>query len=414
MQVAVVGGGVNGVCTAYFLAEAGHEVVVLERYGNVAQETSFGNAGMVAPAHAAPWAAPGMPGKILSYLWKSEAPVLIKAKFDPALWRWMRRWLDECKLDRFLVNRARMQRLASYSQEVLRLLREHHNLDYERTSGVLQLFRGEPDLRMAQPALEWLQRCGMEHRLLDADAARALEPALSGETPLAAALHLPRDESGNCPQFTRQLKKIAQDMGVGFHFNTRVEAISPRNGRIDLTLGGQAFSADAVVLAAGSESQRLLRGSGISLPFYPVKGYCGTAVIKDFDAAPLAALADETYKVAITRMGSRIRIAGAAELGSRSSDLHAAALRTLIKVGEDWFPRATNFHSATFWCGARPMLPDGVPLLGATPVRNLYINIGDGASGWAMAAGAGKVLADLISGRSTDIDLDGLTMARYG
>jgi D-amino-acid dehydrogenase len=414
MQVAVVGGGVHGVCTAYFLAAAGHEVVVLERYGNVAQETSFGNAGMVAPGHAAPWAAPGMPGKILSYLWKPEAPVLIKAKFDLALWRWIRKWLDECKLERYLINKARMQRLASYSQAVLGQLREQYSLEYEQTRGVLQLFRGERDIQMAQPALEWLQECGMEHRLMDADAVRAQEPALSSETPLAGGLYLPRDESGNCPLFTRQLKKVAQDMGVGFHFNSLVEGIAPQGRRIGFRIGDQEFSADALVLTAGSESQRLLRGAGIVLPFYPVKGYCGTAVIKDFEAAPNAALMDETYKVAITRMGNRIRIAGAAELGSRNLDFDEAALRTLIKVGEDWFPRATNFNSATFWCGTRPMLPDGVPLLGATPVANLFINIGDGASGWAMAAGAGKVLADLVSGQPPEIDIDGLTLTRYG
>jgi D-amino-acid dehydrogenase len=414
MQVAVIGGGVIGVCTAYFLAAAGHEVVVIERYGNVAQETSFGNAGLVAPSYAAPWAAPGMPKKILSYLFKPEAPVLLKARLDPALWRWIRLWLAECEIERFRINKSRMQRVASYSRALLQELREEHELDYEQTSGVLELFRSQRELQLAQPALDFLAEHDVLHRLLEPEEARSVEPALAGHTPLAAALHLPQDEAGNCPLFTRHLKTVAQEMGVEFHFNSTVSRLIPEGNRVTMHIDERLFTADAVVVAAGIDSTRLLEPLGIHLPLYPVKGYSATAFIKNFEHAPLAAVVDETYKVAITRMGSRVRIAGIAELGARGAQLHEAALRTLVKVGDDWFPDAANYNTATFWSGTRPMLPDGPPLLGATPVANVFVNLGHGSTGWAMAAGSGKLVAAVVSGQAPDIDLEGLTLARYG
>jgi D-amino-acid dehydrogenase len=414
MQVAVIGGGVVGVCTAYFLAAAGHEAVVIERYGNVAQETSFGNGGIVAPGSLAPWAAPGMPKKILSYLFKPEAPVLFKPTMDRALWRWMRLWLAECELERFRINNERMQRVSLYSRDILQKLREHYELDYEQTKGVLQLFRTQHERQMAQPAIDLLAENGMAHQVVDVDAARLIEPALAIHTPFAGGLYFPQDESGNCPLFTRQLKTIAQSIGVEFHFNSTVSTLVREDNRISMQIGDRTFRADAVVIAAGIDSVQLLEPLGIHIPLYPVKGYSATAFIKNFDQAPQAALIDESYQVAITRMGSRIRVAGTAELGSRTPDLHAAALRTLVKVGDDWFPDAANYGAATFWCGARPMLPDSAPLLGATPIKNVFINIGHGAAGWTMAAGAGKVVADLVSGNAPDIDMDGLTLSRYG
>lgn len=413
-QVAVIGGGVIGVCTAYFLAEAGHEVVLIERYGNVAEQASFGNAGVIAPGYVTPWAAPGMPKKILSYLFKSEAPVLLKPTMDRALWRWVRLWLDECELNRYRINKERMQRIAFYSRDILHQLREHYRLEYEQTRGYLQLFRTQHDLQLAEPALALLTENGVPHRMVDAEAAYQIEPALSKNTPLAGALYLPQDESGNCPLFTKQLKTIAQTIGVEFHFGSTVHNIEPADNRIKFQIDERNFSADAVVIAAGIDSAQLLAPLGIQVPLYPIKGYAATAAIRNFDDAPLAALMDESYKVAITRLGSRIRIAGMAELGSRTKVLHQTALRTLIKVGNDWFPDATNYNNASFWCGARPMLPDGPPLLGATPVKNLYVNIGHGTTGWAMAAGSGKVVADIIAGLTPDINMDGLTLSRYG
>ena len=413
MHVAVIGGGVIGVCTAYFLAEAGHQVVVIERHGNVAEEASYGNAGVIAPGYVAPWAAPGMPGKILSCLFKSEAPVLFKPTLDPTLWRWMRRWLSECELERYRINKARMQRVAFYSRDIQRKMREYYQLDYEQNQGYLQLFRNARDLQIAQPAIAQLAENEVPHRIVDADEARSIEPALDRKTALAGGLYLPQDESGNCPLFTKQLKSIAQSIGVEFRFNCNVKSIQSETRGVALQTDDGLSQVDAVVLAAGVDSAQLLASLGIWVPLYPIKGYSATASIKNFDDAPLAALMDESYKVAITRMGSRIRIAGTAELGSRALTIRDAALRTLMKVGNDWFPDAANYNIASFWCGARPMLPDGAPLLGATPIKNVYLNIGHGSSGWAMAAGSGKILADLVSGHDAEIDMEGLTLARY-
>lgn len=413
-QIAVVGGGVVGVSTAYFLALAGHEVVVIERHQNVAQEASFANAGIVAPGYVAPWAAPGMPGKILSYLFRAEAPVTFKPAMDRALWRWVRRWLHECELGRYRVNRERMQRVAFYSRAILHELREYHELDYERTQGVLQLFRTEKDVKLAAPGLALLEEGGVAHQVLDADGARAIEPSLSPHTPLAGGLYLPQDEAGNCPLFAKRLKQIAMSMGVQFRFGSTVQAIEQDSRGVALRVDDGRFAADAVVIAAGIESARLLQSIGIDVPLYPVRGYSATALIKNFDHAPLSAILDESYKVAVTRLGNRIRVAGTAEVGVRATALRERAMRTLVKVGSDWFPDAANYVKANFWSADRPMLPDGAPLLGATPMRNVYVNIGHGSTGWTMAVGSGKIVADIVSGQTPDIDMDGLTVSRYG
>lgn len=413
-QIAVVGGGVVGVCTAYFLASAGHDVVVIERHQNVAQEASFANAGIVAPSYATPWAAPGIPRKILSTLFRSEAPVSLKPTLDRTLWRWVRRWMSECELERYRINRMRMQRIAFYSRDILRQMREYYQLDYEQTQGVLQLFRTEKDRKLAEPGITLLFENEIPHQILDAEGVRAIEPALASDTQLAGGVYLPQDEAGNCPLFTKRLKQIAGSIGVQFHFTSTVHAIEAESRGVTLHVDQGRYPADAVVIAAGVESAALLKPLGIHVPLYPVKGYSATAAIKNFDKAPQAAVLDESYKVAITRLGSRIRIAGTAELGARPGEMRDRAVRTLVKVGGDWFPDAANYAQANFWCGARPMLPDGPPLIGTTPIRNVYVNIGHGSNGWAMAAGSGKVLADIVSGFAPDIDMDGLTLARYG
>lgn len=413
-QIVVIGGGVVGVCTAYFLAQAGHDVAVIERHENVAEEASFGNAGMIAPSVAAPWALPGMPRSILKTLFRPESPVLLRPRMDRALWRWIRMWMSECELERYRINRTRMQRVAFYSRDILRELSAAYEIDYEQTQGMLQVFRSTHDMRLAEPALALLAEYEIPHKLMDSDEARTIEPSLAYGPALASALHLPQDEAGNCPLFTKRLKQIAGSIGVNFHFASEVEAIEADAGRISLLIEDQRFSVDVAVVAAGMESARLLKPLGIHIPMYPVQGYSATAAIKNFEEAPIGTLLDESYKVAITRMGSRVRVSGIAELGVGPDELHQRALRTLVKVGSDWFPQAANYASANFWKGVHAMLPDGAPLLGATPVRNLYINIGHGSSGWTMAAGAGKAVADIVSGRVPEIDMDGLTLARYG
>ena len=438
-HVAVIGGGIVGTCTAWYLSQHGFEVTVFERRDAVARETSWGNAGVVAPAYVMPWAAPGMPRKVLSYLFAAEAPVLFRPVASAALARWLAAWLGQCTLERYRLNKSRMQRLAFYSRDQLHSLRATLHIDDGMRQGYLQLMRSQQDLAMAAPAIAMLQEAGVPHRLLDAAACRQMEPALSVHTPLAGALHLPQDESASCPAFAQGLADAAIKVGVRFAFGHTVTRIRVEDGRatsleIERAPGerapgdpAQAATArqarseraehpvqrfDAVVVAGAVDSLPLLAEHRIRLPIWPVKGYSTSLPLPDPALGPRQAMIDEAYKVAITPLPGQIRLAGTAEIGSPRLVPRDAALRTLVKVGRDWFPTAADWASASCWVGARPMTPDGPALLGATPVGGLFINMGHGSTGWAMACGAGKVVADLVAGLRPEIDLDGLTIER--
>jgi D-amino-acid dehydrogenase len=438
-HVAVIGGGIVGTCTAWYLNQHGFEVTVFERREAVARETSWGNAGVVAPAYVTPWAAPGMPWKVLSYLFAAEAPVLFRPVASAALARWLAAWLGQCTLERYRMNKSRMQRLAFYSRDQLHALRAGLRIEDGVRQGYLQLMRSQRDLAMAAPAIAMLQEAGVPHQLLDAAACRELEPALSVHTPLAGALHLPQDESASCPAFAQGLADAAIKAGVRFAFGHTVMRIRVENRRVtsleieraagdrapgepaQAAMAGQARSDraerllkpfDAVVVAGAIDSLPLLAEHGIRLPIWPVKGYSTTLPLPDPALGPRQAMIDEAYKVAITPLPGHIRLAGTAEIGSPKLVPREAALRTLVKVGRDWFPTAADWASASCWVGARPMTPDGPALLGATPVEGLFINMGHGSTGWAMACGAGKVVADLVAGLRPEIDLDGLTIKR--
>lgn len=426
MHVIVIGAGVIGVCSAWYLRQAGFDVTVLERRFAPAQEASFGNAGVIAPGYVTPWAAPGMPRKLLGTLFRRESPVVFRPSADPAMWRWIGRWLHECQPDRYRANKLRMQRVAFYSRDCLHTLRASLEIDYEQSRGYLQLFRTQQDLDLAAPALALLRENKVPHRLVDAATCRQIEPGLAADTALAGGLHLPEDESGNCPMFVRRLHQHAEAAGVRFRFETAVAGLRPGgDGGMVVELAAprratpETLAADRVLLAAGAESAALLRPLGLRVPLYPVKGYSATVMVRDELQAPLGALMDESFKVAITRMGNRLRVAGTAELGSRRLDPRPAALDTLIKVARDWFPVAGHYNEATLWAGARPMLPDGPPLIGATRVPGLFLNLGHGSTGWAMGCGSGKIAADQIAasaglGDGPAIDMEGLTPARYG
>jgi D-amino-acid dehydrogenase len=416
-RVAVVGAGIVGTCTAWYLRRHGFEVDVIERRDGVARETSWGNAGVIAPGYVTPWAAPGMPRKVLSYLFAAESPVLFRPVASAALARWIARWLRECDLERYRVNKTRMQRLAFHSRDALHALRAELGIDDGRRPGYLQLLRSERDLAMAGPARALLAENGVPHALLDADATRAREPALARSSPLVGALWLPQDESASCPDFAQALADASVAAGVRFRFGATVRRIRVEGGRavgLDVAQGGteSLLPCDAVVVAGAVDALPLLAAHGIRLPIWPVKGYSTTLPMPDAARGPRSAMIDEAYKVAITPFPGRIRVAGTAELGSPALVPRPQALRTLVKVGRDWFPDAADWSAATCWVGARPMTPDGPALLGATPVAGLYVNMGHGSTGWAMAAGAGQVVADVVAGRAPAIDLDGLTLER--
>ncbi|NTX28372.1 D-amino acid dehydrogenase [Burkholderia pyrrocinia] len=425
MHVIVLGAGVIGVTTAWHLREAGCDVTVIEREADVAQATSLGNAGVIAPGYVTPWAAPGMPGKILKYLFKPASPLIFRPTLDAAQWRWIARWLRECEFERFRVNKQRMQRIAYYSRACLHAFRDRYPFDYGASRGYLQLLRGAFDVEMVQPALKVLRDAGIAFRELDAAGCTAIEPGLrwARQTPVGG-IYLPDDEAGDCARFTRELRALCEANGVTFRFRTEIRALDVassrvRGVRIDSPDEGAAarrdapLAADAIVVALGVDSAALLRPHGIDVPLYPVKGYSATLAVVDDAKAPRAALMDESLKTAITRFGPTLRVAGTAELGNRHAALRQQALDTLMKVLDDWFPHAADRASARFWVGRRPMTPDGPPLLGASGIDGLWLNVGHGSTGWAMSMGSGKVVADLVTGREPEIDLSGLTLARY-
>ena len=422
MKIAVIGAGIVGVTSAYELAADGHDVTVYERRGAVAEETSFANAGVVAPGYVTPWASPGMPGKVLSYLFSQHAPVRLSLPLSARELGWMWKWWRACRLPVYLANRQRLQRLAFYSRERLHHLSQDLQLDYERADGYMVLLRAEKDHAMVQPGLQVLREAGVSFKELDAQAARKLEPALNPDTAFHGAIHLPEDEVGNCRQFALLLRNEAQRLGAKFKFNTTVS-------RIDKGLPATIFAAnavepharaepepfDAVLVCAGVQAGRLLRPLGLKLPMAPVYGYSISATVREPLNAPRAALMDERYKVAISRLGQRVRVAGSAEIGGRLDRNREASIQTLYKVLHDWFPGAAQLTSGVQqWKGARPMLPDGPPVLGASGLPGVWLNLGHGSSGWALSCGSARAVADLIAGRDPGLDLEGLDIARLG
>lgn len=414
MKVAVVGAGIVGVTTAYELTRDGHEVTVFERKNQVAEETSFANAGIVAPGYVTPWASPGMPLKVLSHLIGPHAPVRLRWPLNTQDLRWMWQWWRACKLDTYLLNRARMQSLAFYSRERLHHLAHQLQLDYERSQGYLVLLRAEKELALVQPGLKVLRDAGISVATLTPVATRHLEPALNPDTPFVGALHLPEDEVGNCRQFAWALKHEAQKRGAKFCFDTTVHRLltdSSKALRVVSDHGSDVF--DHVVVCGGVDSVNLLNPMGIRVPLRPVFGYSITAQVRESLNAPRSALMDERYKVAISRMGQRVRVAGSAEIGGRLAQQNPSMLQTLYKVLHDWFPGAAQLTSGVqTWKGARPMMPDGPPILGASGIPGLWLNVGHGSSGWALSCGSARILADLVGGHPSEIELSGLGIER--
>lgn len=416
MRVAVVGAGIVGVTTAYELAALGHEVQVYERRASVAAETSFANAGVVAPGYVTPWAAPGMPWKVLAQLLRRDAAVRFAGISALRELPWMWRWLRACRRPVHLANRTTLQRLAHFSRERMRELTRSLALDYEQRQGYLVLLRTARDVQRAAPGLALLTELGVKHRLLDAAQCRQIEPALAPQTALQAGIHLPDDGVGNCRQFAHLMKAEAQRLGARFQFERQVATLSPGT-RPALCCSGQRAdeSFDHVVLCAGVQANALLAPLGLRLPLAAVHGYSLTAPMRHHegaDSGPRSALMDEAYKVAISRLGDRVRIAGSAELGGDLQTLRAAPLATLYRVLDDWFPGAAVMREVQAWKGARPMLPDGPPVVGTSGLPGVWLNLGHGSSGWALACGSARVLAEAVSGGRPPIDTQGLSLQR--
>ncbi|WP_313349859.1 D-amino acid dehydrogenase [Paracoccus sp. (in: a-proteobacteria)] len=416
MKVIILGAGVLGVTSAWYLAKAGHEVTVIDRQDGPALETSFANAGEISPGYSSPWAAPGVPLKALKWMFQRHAPLVLQPKLDWQRVSWMARMLANCTSSAYAVNKSRMVRLAEYSRDCLSELRAETGIQYdERTQGTLQVFRKQQQLEAAGKDIEVLKADGVPFELLDRDGCVAAEPGLANSRELlVGGLRLPGDETGDCFIFTNRLAEMAVAAGVTFRWGVTIDGLEAESGRIAAVRTDKGrLTADRYVLAMGSYSPRMVRHLGLKLPIYPLKGYSLTIDIQDESRAPVSTVMDETYKVAITRLGDRIRVGGLAEIAGYDLSLNRRRHETLAKSVGELFGGAGDAEKALFWTGLRPMTPDGTPIVGATPIPNLYLNTGHGTLGWTMSAGSGRLIADLISGRNPDIAAEDLGYARY-
>ncbi|PKH26884.1 D-amino acid dehydrogenase small subunit [Enterobacterales bacterium CwR94] len=415
MRVVVLGSGVVGVASAWYLAQAGHEVTVIDRQPDVALETSAANAGQISPGYAAPWAAPGVPVKAVKWMFQRHAPLAIRLDGSLSQLRWMWQMLRNCDMRHYQENKGRMVRLAEYSRDCIRVLRDTTGIQYEgRQGGTLQLFRSAQQYDSASKDIAVLKEAGVPYELLRADELARAEPALAAvRDKLTGGLRLPNDETGDCQLFTQRLAAMAAAAGVDFRFNTSIDALLREGNRISgVKCGQETLSADAYVMALGSYSTALLKDI-VTVPVYPLKGYSLTLPVTDPAAAPVSTVLDETYKVAITRFDNRIRVGGMAEIVGFNKQLLPARRETLEMVVGDLFPRGGDSTKAQFWTGLRPMTPDGTPIVGRTPLKNLFLNTGHGTLGWTMACGSGQLLSDLISGTTPAIGADDLSVYRY-
>jgi D-amino-acid dehydrogenase len=417
MRVVVLGSGVVGVTTAWYLNRAGHEVTVIDREQGPALETSFANAGQISPGYAAPWAAPGVPLKAVKWMFQKHAPLAIRPDDRDKQFQlqWMWQMLQNCTAERYAINKNRMVRLAEYSRDCLQLLRAETGIQYEgRTGGTLQVFRTQQQFDGAGKDIAVLIEANVPYELLTQSELSRVEPALAATAhKLTGGLRLPGDETGDCQLFTTRLAAMAQAAGVKFRYDTVVDGLDVEGGKVvGVRHGAKLVHADMFVVAFGSYSTRFLRDL-VEIPVYPLKGYSITVPIVDERASPVSTVLDETYKIAITRFDQRIRVGGMAEIVGFDKQLREARRETLEMCVNDLFPGGGDTSQATFWTGLRPMTPDGTPIVGATAVSNLYLNTGHGTLGWTMSCGSAQLIADLISRKRPAIQYDDLNVFRY-
>ncbi|MGF1718588.1 D-amino acid dehydrogenase [Vibrio kyushuensis] len=416
MKVIVLGGGVIGLTSAWYLSLQGHDVTVVDRQSECGKETSFANAGQISYGYSSPWAAPGIPLKAMQWLMQEHAPLKVKPSLSPSMLSWASKMLSNCRSSHYSTNKSRMLRLANHSQSCLTELRAKTGIEYQgRQLGTLQVFRNPKQLIAIEKDMALLQQSNTEFSLLDTEGCVEKEPALKRvQDKVVGGLHLPNDETGDCFLFCQQLTELAKQSGVDFHFNTDIHSLTAKNGSIEsveTSIG--SLRADHYVVACGSYSAKLLAPLGIKLPTYPVKGYSLTLPIKCIENAPLSTVMDETYKVAVTRFEDRLRIAGTAELTDFDLSIPERRTATINRVVNELFPDVGDFEQAEYWTGLRPMTPDGTPIIGETPIKNLFTNTGHGTLGWTMACGSGQLLADIISQKSPSIEHHDLGMQRY-
>ena len=417
MKVLILGGGVAGVSTAWYLAKSGHEVTVVERSNSVADETSFANAGMLSYGYTNPWAAPGVPLQAMKWMMQDLAPILVSSSsFNVRTANWMMQMLGQCTEEAYNLNKRRMLSISEYSRTCLDDLTKELPLDFDhRTKGTIELFRDQEKMSSIEPDLASLRDCGVEHEVISHAECIQHEPALANVSEkFIGGLRFPQDGTGDCNKFTIDLAEHCRAAGVQFMLDTEIHSFEASSGKITAVYtSAGVLIADAYVVCLGSYSPLLVNPLGFKLPIYPIKGYSLTLPLLDESKAPQSTVMDEAFKVAVTRFDDRIRVGGTAEIAHFDLSLKEKRRKPAEFVVNDLFPGAGDLNNATFWCGLRPMTPDSAPIIGKTPISNLYMNTGHGTLGWTMSQGSARLVADLINNKTPDIESEGLSVFRY-
>lgn len=409
MKVLVIGAGVLGTTTAWYLAEAGHEVAVVDRQPGAGQETSFANGGQISVSHAEPWANPAAIRKIMGWLGKEDAPLLFRWRLDPELFRWGLQFLRECTAPRTRSNIRAIVSLASYSRACLQALREETGIAYDQqTRGILHFYTDQREYEGADMAAALMRDYGLERRPVDPAECVHIEPALADARPMIVGGHYtPSDESGDAHLFTRHLADLASERGVRFDYGVPIARLRSNGDRIDYAerYNGEPLTADAYVIACGSFSNALLAPLGLPLSVYPAKGYSATFTLAEGESfAPTVSLTDDGHKIVFSRLGNRLRVAGTAEMNGYSMGLNQVRCDAITTRTHQIFPHLRTVGEPVYWTGLRPATPSNVPIIGQSALKNLYLNTGHGTLGWTMSCGSGKALADIISAHRPDVD----------
>ena len=411
MNILVLGSGVIGTTTAWFLARAGHAVTVVDRQPGPGLETSFANGGQISVSHAEPWANPHAPAKIVRWLGREDAPLLFRLRADAAQWRWGLHFLRECLPGRTRENIRQLVTLGLHSRATLQALRAETGIRYDHLErGILHFYTDERELEAGIRAAAVMREHGCDVRPVTTDECLAIEPALRGATArIVGGTFTPSDESGNAHRFTHALAELAAARGVRFRYDTTIERIEHAGGRVTgvrvrSATGEETLAADAYVLALGSYSPLLLRPLGIELPVYPAKGYSITVPVTDADRAPTVSLTDDGFKLVFSRLGDELRVAGTAEFNGYDTSVNAVRCDAIVRRTASLFPGAADYANARTWAGLRPATPSNVPFIGRTRFGNLFLNTGHGTLGWTLSCGSGQAISEIVSGRTPAVD----------
>jgi D-amino-acid dehydrogenase len=416
VRVLVLGAGVVGVSTTYYLQKDGHEVTVIDRQEGAGLETSFANGGQISASHAMPWAAPDVPKQLLKWIGRNDAPLLYRMRLDPQQWAWSLRFLANCTSVRAAKNTITNLGVCLYSRDLLPQIRQDTGIQYDHLErGILQIYRNPKELEEFAKQAAVLRELGCDNRLVDEAEVHRLEPAYdTSPDKLAGAIYTPDDESGDAHKFAKELGGYAASMGVEFRYGESVQSLNKDGGKItSVTTDKGTINADAVVMSLGSYSPLFLKPLGVKLPVYPTKGYSITVPTSGYNGTPTISLTDEDHKLVFTRLGDRLRVAGTAEFNGYDTEMNEGRVTSIRDVSQKLFPNAGDYSKSEFWTALRPLTPDGVPVISGTKYDNLYLNTGHGTLGWTMCAGSGKIAADLVSGKTPEIDISGIGLNRF-